>query len=241
MTAIDTAVLLAAGEGSRLRPSAPFKPLCEVGGTALIDHAIMGFAEAGIARVVVVTGYGAAEVEAHLRARVWPLRVEIVRTPDWRLPNGVSTLAAAVSVEPTGALLAMCDHLVDPRLYARLAETGAGLGLRLAVDRRLGHAWVDPDDVTCVRTDGTRIVAIGKHLEPHDAYDMGVFAVGSPFFEALASLRSPSITDAVRSLAANRAAEVVECTGVEWIDVDDAAALASAERAVADGIFTRRR
>lgn len=240
MSAIDTAVLLAAGEGSRLRPAAPFKPLCQVGGAALVDHAIAGLADAGMARVVVVTGYGAAEIEAYLGERRWPVQVDVVRTPDWRLPNGVSALAAAALVGASGALLAMCDHLVDPRLYARLATAGAGEGLRLGVDRSLGHRWVDPDDVTCVRTDGARIVAIGKGLEPHDAYDTGVFAVGVPFFDALASLPAPSITEAVRRLADEDKAHVVDCTGIAWIDVDDAPALASAEAAVAAGIFAER-
>src|SRR3546814_3617609 len=85
----------------------------------------------------------------------------------------------------------MCDHLVDPALYRRMAEAGAGQGLRLGVDRRLGHPWIDPDDVTCVEADGTRIVAIGKGIEPHNAYDTGVFAVTTPFFDVLERLESP--------------------------------------------------
>src|SRR3546814_10888017 len=67
----------------------------------------------------------------------------------------------------------MCDHLVDPALYRRMAEAGAGQGLRLGVDRRLGHPWIDPDDDTCVEAGGTRIVAIGKGIEPQTAYDTG--------------------------------------------------------------------
>lgn len=235
--AIDTAVLLAAGEGSRLRAVAACKPLCHVAGRPLIDHAIGGLSAAGIARVVVVTGYGATEIEAHLTARAWPVRVKTVRTPDWRLPNGVSALAAAGQVGPAGALLAMCDHFVHPDLYARVRETGFDKGLRLGIDRRIGHAWVDPQDVTCVRTRGTQIVAIGKGLEPHDAYDTGVFAVGALFLAALASLTAPSITDAVRLLAAGGAAGVVDVTGMNWIDVDDASARDQAEKAAAAGLF----
>src|SRR3546814_3556533 len=85
-----------------------------------------------------------------------------------------------------------------------LAEAGAGQGLRLGVDRRLGHPWIDPDDVTCVEADGTRIVAIGKGIEPHNAYDTGVFAVTTPFFDVLERLESPSISMAVGVLAEYR-------------------------------------
>jgi choline kinase len=230
VSAIRTAIVLAAGGGTRLRERTPSKPLASVAGTPLIDHALARLAAVGIARAIVVTGYRADEVEAHLAGRPSPLAVETVRTPDWQLPNGVSARAAGPRVGTAPALLLMCDHLVEPALYARIAETGlGGDALRLGIDRRLGHPWVDPDDVTCVATEDDRIVAIGKHLAPHDAYDTGVFAVGSGFFDALTSLEAPSITDAVRMLAASGIAATIECSDLDWIDVDDARALDAAE------------
>ena len=199
---IDTCVILAAGAGTRLREAAESKPLCRVAGKPLIDHAIERLAAAGITRVIVTTGYRAEDIEAHLASRAWPVTVETARTADWRQPNGVSALAAAPLLAGAETLLVMCDHLVEPALYARMAAAGAGAGLRLGIDRRLGHDWVDPLDVTCVATDGERIVAIGKEMEPHDCYDTGVFAVGPAFFAALAALELPSITEAVRALIA---------------------------------------
>lgn len=225
---ISTAVILAAGEGSRLRASAPYKPLCPVAGRPLIDHAIHGLAAAGLTRVIVVLSYGADAIRQHLAARHYPIAVETV-AGDHRQPNGVSVLAAAEALAGEQAVLAMCDHLVVPALYARMAEAGAGEGLRLGIDRRLGHPWVDPDDVTFVATKGATIRAIGKGLSPHDCYDTGVFAIGPRLMEALATLESPSLTEGVRLLAASGAAEVVDCSDLDWIDVDDPAALAKAE------------
>jgi len=225
---IDTAILLAAGQGSRLRDTAPFKPLCPVGGIPMIDRALVSFAQAGLTRAIVVTGYGGDTIDGHLTARDWPLAVETVRTTDWRQPNGVSALAAANRISGE-ALLAMCDHVVEPRLYSRLRDHGAREGLTLGVDRRLGHRWIDPEDVTCVATEGERIRAIGKGLEPHDCYDVGVFSVSRTFFSALRSLPAPSITEGVRALAARDRAFVVDCSDLDWLDVDDARALAQAE------------
>ena len=225
---ITTAAILAAGEGSRLRGQAASKPLCPVAGRPLIDHALSGLAEAGMTRAVVVLGYRGAEVAAYLRLRRQPLTVDIAWT-DPQLPNGVSVLAAAPLLRGEAALLAMCDHLVDPALYARVAQAGAGTGLTLGIDRRLGHPWIDPLDVTCVATAGDRIVAIGKGLEPHDAYDTGVFAIGSQLVSALATLDTPSLTEGVRLLATTGDARVVDCGDLDWIDVDDAPALAKAE------------
>lgn len=225
---IDTAVILAAGAGTRLRTAAESKPLCPVAGRPLIDHALERLAAAGIARAIVITGYRAEAIEAHLAGRAWPLAIETARTSDWREPNGVSARAAAPLVADA-ALLLMCDHLVDPALYRRLAEAGAGGGLTLGIDRRIGHPWIDEEDVTRVATGGDRIVAIGKEMTPYDCYDVGVFAVGRPFFAALAALPSPSITEAVRALAARGAAGIVDCSDLDWIDVDDPRALAEAE------------
>lgn len=226
---ITTGILLAAGEGSRLRGQAASKPLCPVGGRPLIDHALYGLATAGLTRAIIVLGYRAADVELHLAARAWPLAVETVRTADHRLPNGVSVLAAQETLAGEDALLAMCDHLATPALYARLAAIGAQGSATLGIDRRLGHPWIDPDDVTCVRTEGDHIVAIGKRLEPHDAYDTGVFAIGPALMDALAALHAPSLTDGIRLLAAQDRARVVDCSDLDWIDVDDAPALARAE------------
>ncbi|UZK65005.1 phosphocholine cytidylyltransferase family protein [Sphingomonas sp. M1-B02] len=226
---IETAILLAAGEGSRLRPAAPFKPLCPVAGRPLLDHAVQGLAEAGLRRVIVVLGYGAEAIEAHIAARSWPIAVETVRVEDYRKPNGSSLLAAEPLVAGADALLAMCDHLVDPALYRRMAEAGAGAGARLGVDRRIGSDWVDLDDVTCVATDGERIVAIGKGLAEYDCFDTGVFAIGPALFAALRTLEAPSLTEGMRILAAAGTALAVECGDLDWIDVDDQPALDKAE------------
>ncbi|WP_242146380.1 NTP transferase domain-containing protein [Sphingomonas sp. BAUL-RG-20F-R05-02] len=226
---IGTAILLAAGEGTRLRSAAPLKPLCPVGGRPLIDHAIDGLAVAGLERVVVVLGHGAEQIEAHLASSAWPITVQTVRTGDHLKPNGVSVLAAEAYVASTEAVLAMCDHLVDPALYRRTAEAGAAGGARLAIDRRIGSDLIDLDDVTCVQTEGERIVAIGKGLASYDCFDTGVFAIGPGLFDALHRLKDPSLTEGMRILAEQRNALILDCSDVDWIDVDDQAALDKAE------------
>ena len=227
---ISTAILLAAGEGSRLRPAAPFKPLCTVAGRSLLAHALSGLADAGLTRAVVVLGYGADEVAAHIAARSWPLAVETVLNEDYRSPNGTSVLAAETLVGPDEALLAMCDHLVEPALYGLVAQAGASSGARLAVDRRIDNDWVDIEDVTRVQTAGDQVIAIGKGLVPFDCFDTGVFAIGRSLFTALRTLESPSLTEGMRVLARAGNALTIDCGDLCWIDVDDQAALDKAER-----------
>jgi choline kinase len=227
---IETAILLAAGEGSRLRSAAPLKPLCTVGGRTLLAHAIFGLAEAGLTRAVVVLGYGADHIDAHIAARSWPIKVETIGVEDHRKPNGTSVLAAQHHVTSGEALLAMCDHLVDPALYRRMAQAGAAGNARLAIDRRIESDWVDPNDVTRVQTADDRIVAIGKGLDVYDCFDTGVFAAGPGLFAALRELDAPSLTEGMRVLARQGTALTADCSDLDWIDVDDQSALDKAER-----------
>lgn len=72
--ASDTAMVLAAGLGKRMRPltaSQP-KPLVRVGGKPLIDYALDRLAEAGVAKAVVNVHYLADALEAHVKSRKAP-------------------------------------------------------------------------------------------------------------------------------------------------------------------------
>ncbi|MET0308216.1 MAG: nucleotidyltransferase family protein [Sphingomonas sp.] len=68
----ETAMVMAAGLGKRMRPLTATrpKPLVEVGGKALIDHVVDRLRSAGVKRVIVNVHYLADQMEAHLKARV---------------------------------------------------------------------------------------------------------------------------------------------------------------------------
>src|ERR1700744_2689540 len=67
----DTAMILAAGRGERMRPLSlqKPKPLLEVGGRAMLDHALDKLIAAGIKRAVVNAFYLGEQVEAHWAKR----------------------------------------------------------------------------------------------------------------------------------------------------------------------------
>lgn len=222
------AVILAAGQGTRLRAASPVKPLTPVAGRPLILHTLDRMRAGGANSAVVVLGYEAAAIRAVLDAAD-TLPLTLVDNPDWAAPNGVSLAAAAPHLERR-ALLCMADHLVAPSLYAAMiAHDVGGDALALGIDRRLGHPWIDEDDVTRVATRQGRIVGIGKHIPVYDAYDCGVFVVTPALTDALAALDNPGLSDGVRALARQDRAATVDISTHDWLDIDDPRALALAE------------
>ncbi len=234
------ALIVAAGQGVRLRGVASSKPLAKVGGIAMIERVIAGAAQAGVSEVVVATGYegdavarALAEMSPHLGAKV-----TCVFNPDWRGANGVSVLAAQAHL-PGDFLLLMADHLFDPSILADLiALDVAKTGVVLAVDRRLANPMVDLEDVTRVQTSGSGAIArIGKLIEPYDAFDTGLFRAGPALLAALQADVDGggpgSISAGMQRLADVGCARVFDIGDRFWIDVDDAAALEKAERHVA--------
>lgn len=72
--ASDTAMVMAAGLGKRMRPLTTTrpKPMVQVAGKPLIDYALDRLAEAGVARAVVNVHYLPDSLEAHVLARRTP-------------------------------------------------------------------------------------------------------------------------------------------------------------------------
>ena len=79
MTMPGTAMIMAAGKGTRMMPltaSRP-KPLIEVAGTTLLDHVLDLLRDAGIGRIVVNVHYLADQIEEHLVAYATDFHVTI--------------------------------------------------------------------------------------------------------------------------------------------------------------------
>lgn len=95
MTRPRTAMLLAAGIGTRMRPltEATAKPLLPLGGRSLIDHALDRLAAVGVETVVVNAHWQADLLAAHLASRAGPPRT-VLRREDTLLDTGGGVRAA---------------------------------------------------------------------------------------------------------------------------------------------------
>lgn len=236
---IRQAVILAAGKGTRIRASADDlpKPLHVVGGTPLIKRVLLALAEAGIERVVVVTGFMAD----HVRAAVVDdptyaaagLAIDLAHNPEYDKANGISVLVGgAVAAGPF--VLSMADHIYEPAVPRLVASQDlSAADLYLATDPRV-DTILDIDDATKVRTENGRIVDIGKTIPTYDRIDCGVFCVTKRLLDELAAVRAErgdcSLTDGVKRLAAAGRARVADIGDRFWQDVDTPEDRAHAER-----------
>ncbi len=237
---VDTpppAVILAAGEGSRLacQSDGTAKPALKLLGLSLAERTIVSCVGAGIRRFLVVLGHSGEQVEAHYRgiAARRQCDVEFVTAHDWKLGNGASALAAADKVGGGPFLLTMSDHLIAPSLIEKILRTRPQDGeISLAVDRDKAGVF-DVEDVTKVVLSDGRVVRIGKTLDEWDAADTGVFLCTRALFDALERAKAQgrhSLSDGVSQLAAAGKVAVVDVTGEDWIDVDTPESLREARR-----------
>lgn len=127
MTQIRTAMVLAAGLGTRMRPltdSCP-KPLIPVAGKPLIDYTLDRFFAAGVEKAVVNVHYLADQVEDHLGKRSVPRTIiSDERACVWETGGALIQAAPALGGEPifctnTDAILIDAG---DGEACARLAE-----------------------------------------------------------------------------------------------------------------------
>ena len=93
--ASDTAMVMAAGLGKRMRPLTATmpKPMVRVAGKPLIDHTLDRLADAGVARAVVNVHYLADALEAHVTGRANP-KVTISDERDALLETGGGMIKA---------------------------------------------------------------------------------------------------------------------------------------------------
>ena len=231
----DVAVILAAGNGSRLAPlsgSLP-KPLVTLQGRPLIEHIVLAAHEAGVDRFVIVAGCRADAIRSWAAyPGVDGIEIQVVDNPHYRTrANGISVLAARPAVaEPF--LLLMADHVFEPETAASLLQQPLQCDQAiLAVDRKLDRIF-DMEDATKILQKGPHILAIGKHLPVYNAVDTGMFLCSPAVFSALDAAMvngDCSLSDGMRLLAQAGRLRGFDIGEASWQDVDTPEAFAHAE------------
>jgi N-acetyl-alpha-D-muramate 1-phosphate uridylyltransferase len=109
----QTAMVMAAGLGKRMRPltATKPKPLIEVGGKPLLDHVLEKLRIAGVKKVVVNVHYLADAVEAHLVSRKHGLDVVISDERNLLMETGGGLIQAEPLIDSDPFLSVNSDNL----------------------------------------------------------------------------------------------------------------------------------
>jgi choline kinase len=240
MNAISEAVVLIAGEGSRLRGADKtlLKPFVPVLGRPLISYTLDMLIGAGIKTVHFVVGYESERMIPQVKQLIPSgVSASFIENSDWRKQNGISLLAAAGHVVAP-FLLTMSDHLFDDAIVDCLLDNSDPGLLNIAIDRKLDSIF-DLRDAMKIQTHGNRVIGIGKDLPEFDAIDAGLFVCPPEIFDYLkrakagSRRRDCSLADGVRLMAGDDKVRGIDIGESWWQDVDTPKTLHHAEKEMA--------
>ena len=184
------AVVMAAGEGSRLRPLTDRwpKPILPIDGRAVIATLLRELAAAGIERVAIVTGHLAEQVEALVGdGSGFGLDVTFTRQPGVLGSGDAVRRGLAAGAEPP-FLVAAADTVFasgDVGRFAAAAEQAAG---GLAVRR---DPAPDPPHRWGTRVEHGRVVEVLDRARTSDVSGAPLWAVGAKLVPYLEGLSGP--------------------------------------------------
>jgi choline kinase len=228
-------IILAAGRGSRLGSATAMipKPMIEVGGQRCIDFALAALGPV-CDEVIVVTGYQAEQIEAHVAQACAGRSVHTLRNPTPEAGNLTTLLAARAAIGDDGFIVTNADHLFPADMYQRHFPPGEAI--RIAAER--GRTILD-DEMKVVERGG-RLVRISKTLPEFDGAYIGTTAVSAAaaaaYWQAFdqvlgtADTRTASVEMVLGELArqAHTSPRLCWIEGLTWYEVDNAEDLAVA-------------
>jgi 1L-myo-inositol 1-phosphate cytidylyltransferase len=227
MSAVSEAVILIAGQGSRLRGLKKdcLKPFVPVLGRPLLSYTLETVGSAGISTIHFVVGYESKRVIAEA-GKLIPQHItaNFIVNRDWQKQNGISLLAAMDQVAAP-FLLTMGDHVFDDTIVDCLLDNFEPDSLNIAIDRKV-DSIVDLDDAMKIQTHGDKVTGIGKNLRRYDAIDTGLFVCPAEIFTYLEQAKAInggsdcSLANGIELMAIDGKVRGIDIGGGRWHDVD---------------------
>ena len=226
---MDKAIILSAGQGSRLGHLTDDRPKCliDFGGRTLLDRQLDTLATAGISEAVVVAGFRDDLVEKAIAARSGGPDVRIVFNPFYKVADNLGSLFMAREHLTGDCLVWNGDTLVSDELMARVVGNDRP-GICVTIDRKSDY---DEDDMKVVVDDAGRLKAIGKRISAGvNGESIGLLAFrgggAAQFVEAIErDIRTSEGTTiwylrVIHHIAERAHVWTLDISGEEWGEVD---------------------
>lgn len=218
------AVILAAGEGSRLRPYSAEVPKCLMElepGVRILDFILERVRGAGFRKIYVVVRAGRSRV---LRESVEGGDVEFIEAD---LDSFENLYSLGIAARRIGGrfLVLMSDHIFERALLEAVLDRAKAAEEAFVVCLDMEPAVAEAEEGLKLRIEGGKIVEAGKSLTPIYGIDTGLIycnASALKYIEKALEEGGPgaSIRDALNLAAAEGEVGYVDVTGLLWKDVD---------------------
>lgn len=236
------AIILSAGQGSRLLPLTADRPKCTlpVAGQSILEWQLRQIAQCPVDEVVVVTGFRADEVDKVL-ARVDGVRARALYNPFWAHSDNLGTCWTARGEMDRPFMIVNGDTLFEAAVMRKLLSSHSGAPITLATDIKDGY---DADDMKIV-AEGKRLRRVGKKLDLAQVNgesigmmvfrDEGVQRFGDKleYLMRYGEGLGRWYLSAIDELAQESPVGICPIHGLSWCEVDDRNDLAKAETVVA--------
>ena len=223
------AIILSAGQGSRLGHLVDDRPKCliDFNGRTLLDRQLDTLEANGVHEAVVVTGFHDELIEAAIAARSGGPEVRTVYNPFYKVADNTGSLYMARQELAGDCLVWNGDTLVSRSLMAKVVANSQP-GICVTIDRK--DEGYDEDDMKVVEAGG-RLKAIGKRIaEGVNAESIGLLAFRSggseQFREAIErAMRTSEGTTiwylrVINHIAQSADVWTLDISGEEWGEVD---------------------
>ena len=243
-TAVNTAVLLAAGTGSRLQPSTHAVPKClsEINGIPILEQQVRCLRRWGFDRLVMVVGHLERQIRDFLDRAETGLTIDYVVNPRYRTTNNIYSLWLAQEQISEAFLLLECDlffkeaslrHMLEPNKVAVSQVQPWMRGTTVAID--------DARRITRFR--------VGHHAEPFDFKTVNIYSFSMATWNDMRlrldqRIRAGDVDDYYEVVLAemvssgDRSFETVDLPARDWHEIDTLDDLRAAERAVTSPAWT---
>ncbi|MFZ0560601.1 MAG: phosphocholine cytidylyltransferase family protein, partial [Terriglobales bacterium] len=155
------AVILAAGQGTRIRSVHGEHPKCliEVDNTTILDHQLEALSMAGIDDVAIVVGYEKEQIIEHVKSRKPSVtqRVSFFENPAFAITNNIYSLWLALDwLRGESFIVLNADVVFDPEILSAAVRSSAPISM--IVD----PLWRDETMKVIIR--GDRVIQMSKKI-----------------------------------------------------------------------------
>ncbi|MGD0989208.1 MAG: phosphocholine cytidylyltransferase family protein [Candidatus Sulfotelmatobacter sp.] len=235
------AVILAAGQGTRIRSVHGEHPKCliEVDNTTILDHQLEALSMAGIDDVAIVVGYEKEQIIGHMKSRKTSdtQRIRFFENPAFAITNNIYSLWLALEwMRGDSFVVLNADVIFDPEILSAAVRPSAPISM-----------IADPvwrDETMKVVVEGDRVTRMSKKIsrEEFSGTYIGITvfskAIQDRFFRTMNELISAGQVNEFFNVAVQKLANegiwigYSSTDGLPWAEIDDPLDLTFAQQNV---------